>query len=155
MINPIKALGAISGLLFFRRQDLGRATRVFLIASLIYLVLGVSIGVFLTIHPGAISGLMAMHAHINLLGWLSMMVFAVAYHVLPRFSGRELHSERLANTHVVLANAGLIGLIIAWPLSRLNLTPSVHLFFIAAALCYAAGAYLFVYNILRTILGKN
>src|SRR4030067_809234 len=103
------------GLLCFRRYVLGKSTQVFLIASLIYLVLGVSIGVILTIHPGAISGLMAMHAHINLLGWLSMMVFAVAYHVLPRFSGRELHSERLANTHVVLANAGLIGLIIPWP----------------------------------------
>src|SRR4030066_618235 len=155
MINTIKALGAISGLLYFRRQVLGRATRVFLIASLIYLVLGGSIGVFLTIHQGAISGLMAMHAHINLLGWVSMMVFAVAYHVLPRFSGRELYSERLANTHVILANAGIIGLIISWPLSRFNLTPAVHLFFIAAAVCYAAGAYLFVYNILRTILGKN
>ena len=98
---------------------------------------------------------MTMHAHINLLGWLSMMVFAVAYHVLPRFSGRELHSERLANTHVVLANAGLIGLMIAWPLSRFILTPAVHVFFIVSALCYAAGAYLFVYNILRTILGKG
>lgn len=134
---------------------MGRATRIFLVASLIYLVLGVTIGVILTIHPRAVGGFMAMHAHINLLGWLSMIVFAVAYHVLPRFSGRELYSERLANTHVILANAGLIGLMISWPLSRFNLTPAVHVFFIAAALCYAAGAYLFVYNVLRTILGKN
>ena len=134
---------------------MGRATQVFLIASLIYLVLGVTIGVILTIHPGAIGDFMAMHAHINLLGWVSMMVFAVAYHVLPRFSGRELYSERLANTHVILANAGLIGLMISWPLSRLNLTPEVHVFSVVSALCYAVGAYLFVYNILRTILGKG
>lgn len=134
---------------------MGRATQIFLVSSLIYLVLGATIGVILVIHPRGIGSFMAMHAHINLLGWLSMMVFAVAYHVLPRFSGRELYSERLANTHVILANAGLIGLMIAWPLSRFNMTPAVHLFFIAAALCYAAGAYLFVYNILRTILGKN
>jgi len=98
---------------------------------------------------------MAMHAHINLLGWLSMMVFAVAYHVLPRFSGKALYSERLADTHVILANAGLIGLIISWPLSRYNWTPAVQVIFTGAALCYAVGAYLFVYNILRTILGKE
>src|SRR4030066_644141 len=139
MINTIKALGAISGLLYFRRQVLGRATRVFLIASLIYLVLGVSIGVFLTIHQGAISGLMAMHAHINLLGWLSMMVFAVAYHVLPRFSGRELFSERLANTHVILANAGLIGLMISWPLTHYMWSPAISVIFTGAALCLSIG----------------
>lgn len=134
---------------------MGKTTQVFLIASLIYLVLGVTIGVALTIHPGAISRFMAMHAHINLLGWLSMMVFAVAYHVLPRFSGRVLFSERLANTHVILANAGLIGLIITWPLSRYMWTPAIRVIFIAAALCYAVGAYLFVYNILRTVFGKD
>ncbi|MCC6543016.1 MAG: hypothetical protein IT392_00750 [Nitrospirae bacterium] len=134
---------------------MGKATQIFLVASLIYLVIGVTIGVSLTIHPGAIGGFMAVHAHINLLGWLSMMVFAVAYHVLPRFTGKVLFSERLANTHVVLANAGLIGLMIAWPLSRFHLTPAVRTLFIAAALCYAAGAYLFVYNILRTIFGKD
>lgn len=96
-----------------------------------------------------------MHAHINLLGWLSMMVFAVAYHVLPRFSGRALHSERLADTHVVLANIGLIGLMISWPLSHYNRTPMVQLIFTGAAICYATGAYIFVYNILKTIFGKD
>ena len=142
------------GLLYFRRYVLGKATQVFLIASLIYLVLGVTIGAVLTIHPGAIGSFMAMHAHINLLGWLSMMVFAVAYHVLPRFSGRELFSERLANTHVILANAGLIGLMISWPLTHYMWSPAVSVIFTGAALCYAIGAYLFVYNILRTIFGK-
>lgn len=134
---------------------MGRATQVFLIASLIYLILGVTIGVLLTLHPGAIGSFMAMHAHVNLLGWLSMMVFAVAYHVLPRFSGRALYSERLADAHVILANAGLIGLMISWPLSHYSWAPSIRLFLSIAALCYAVGAYLFVYNILRTILGKE
>ncbi len=134
---------------------MGRATQLFLIASLTYLVLGVTLGVVLVIHPGAIGGFMAMHAHINLLGWLSMMVFAVGYHAIPRFSGRELFSVRLANTHVILANAGLIGLIFSWPMSRYNLTPSVQMIFTGSALCYALGAYLFTYNILRTVLGKS
>ncbi len=98
---------------------------------------------------------MAMHAHINLLGWLSMMVFAVAYHVLPRFSGRALHSERLADAHVILANAGLIGLMISWPLTYYRWAPLMRLLLSISALLYAIGAYLFVYNILRTILGKD
>ena len=84
-----------------------------------------------------------------------MMVFAVAYHVLPRFSGRPLYSERLADTHVFLANIGLIGLIIAWPLSRYYWTTPLRVLFTVAALCYAAGAYLFVYNILRTVFAKE
>ncbi len=134
---------------------MGRATHIFLIASLIYLVLGVTIGVVFTLHPGAIGGFMAMHAHINLLGWLSMMVFAVAYHVLPRFSGRALYSERLADLHVILANAGLVGLMISWPLTRYTWSPSVRLIFSVAALCYAVGAYLFVINILKTIFGRD
>jgi cbb3-type cytochrome oxidase subunit 1 len=120
-----------------------------------YLIIGVTIGVLLTVYPGAIGGFLAMHAHINLLGWLSMMIFAVAYHVLPRFSGRALYSERLSDTHVILANIGLIGLMISWPLSRYYWTPMIRLMFTGAALCYAVGAYLFVYNIMRTVLGKD
>ena len=134
---------------------MGRATRFFLIASLVYLLIGVTIGIFLTIYPGMVVGFLAMHAHINLLGWLSMMVFAVAYHVLPRFSGRPLYSERLADTHVFLANTGLIGLAIAWPLSRYYWTTPLRVLFTGAALCYAAGAYVFVYNIIRTVFVRE
>ena len=119
-----------------------------------YLIIGVTIGVLLTVYPGAIGGFLAMHAHINLLGWLSMMIFAVAYHVLPRFSGRELYSERLSNTHVILANIGLIGLMISWPLSRYYWTPMIRLMFTGAALCYAVG-HICLYTTYEDSTGKD
>ncbi len=84
-----------------------------------------------------------MHAHTNLLGWVSMMIFAVAYHVLPRFSGRPLYSNRLADMHLILSNIGLIGLIITWPLSRLYLTTfAVRTIFTVFALFYAVASYI-------------
>lgn len=134
---------------------MSRVTRFFIVASLFYLCLGVTIGVFLTVHPGAIGGFLAMHAHANLLGWVSMMVFAVAYHVLPRFSGRQLYSERLADFHLILSNLGLIGLMIAWPLSKYVWTPAIRVLLTGSALFYAMASYLFVYNLWKTVFARE
>lgn len=135
---------------------MGRVTQFFIIASLFYLCLGVTIGVLLAIFPGAIVGFLPMHAHTNLLGWVSMMIFAVAYHVLPRFSGRPLYSDRLADMHLILSNIGLIGLIITWPLSRYYLTTfAVRIIFPVFALFYAVASYMFVYNIYKTVFAKE
>lgn len=134
---------------------MSRVTLLFIFASLIYLLLGVTIGALLTIFPGAVGWFLAMHAHTNLLGWVSMMIFGIAYHILPRFSGRPLYSERLAELHLILANIGLIGLIIAWPLSKYYWTSPVRLLLIVAALFYAGGTYLFAYNLWKTVFAKE
>jgi len=135
---------------------LSRVTKLFILASLIYLSIGVTIGVLLTVLPDAIGWLLAMHAHTNLLGWVSMMIFGVSYHVLPRFSGRPLYSERLAGLHLILSNTGLIGLIISWPLSKAYYGVALlQLLFTGSALLYAISAYLFVYNLGRTVFAKE
>jgi cbb3-type cytochrome oxidase subunit 1 len=41
------------------------------------------------------------------LGFVTMMIFGVAYHVIPRFTGHPLHSRRLAGMQWWLANIGL------------------------------------------------
>ncbi len=134
---------------------MSRVTQLFIISSLIYLCLGVTIGVFLTIFPNAIGWLLAMHAHTNLLGWISMMIFAVAYHVLPRFSGRQLYSDRLANLHLILSNIGLMGLIISWPLTKYYGISLLQLLLTGSALLYAVAAYMFVYNLWKTVFAKG
>lgn len=134
---------------------MSKVTLLFIIASLFYLCLGVSVGVVLTVHTDLVGYLLPMHAHTNLLGWVSMMIFAVAYHVLPRFSGRPLFSDTLANLHLIFANVGLLGLIIVWPLLRVYGTITVQAIHIVAALFYAIGAFLFVFNIARTVFGKD
>lgn len=50
---------------------------------------------------------MAAHAHLQLYGFGTMMIFGVALHALPRFEGRPLPYPGLATLQFVLANAGL------------------------------------------------
>jgi hypothetical protein len=39
--------------------------------------------------------------HLATLGWIMLMITGVAYHVLPRFSGRRIRALRWARTHLV------------------------------------------------------
>ena len=124
--------------------------RRFIKASLIWLAVGVTLGLLMVLWPRAIV-YRAAHMHANLLGFVSMMIFGVAYHVLPRFTGRPLHSPQLAAVHVWLANAGLVLMVTGWILRA-------HVVFWApvlgaGALVAAAGAFTFVYNCWRTLDG--
>src|SRR5215216_2837832 len=75
--------------------------------ALIWLAIGVGIGLSMAFWPGAHLLYRPAHAHANLLGFVSMMIFGVAYHVMPRFTGRPLYNARLALSHVWIANIGL------------------------------------------------
>jgi hypothetical protein len=58
----------------------------FLQSALVWLGLGVSAGVAMAVHPQWIIYRPA-HEHMNLLGFVTMMIFGVGYHVVPRFFG--------------------------------------------------------------------
>jgi cbb3-type cytochrome oxidase subunit 1 len=49
-----------------------------------------------------------------LLGFVGMMIYGVGLHVLPRFSGRSLFSERLGHVQFLLANLGLLVMVAGW-----------------------------------------
>ncbi|HEX8361451.1 MAG TPA: cbb3-type cytochrome c oxidase subunit I [Longimicrobium sp.] len=123
--------------------------RRFIRASLVWLGIGVLIGVAMALVPRAIAYRPA-HVHANLLGFVSMMIFGVAYHVIPRFTGRPLHDPRMAALHLWVANAGLAALAGGW-IVRVHAprvgTPMVG----AGGLASAVGAYLFIYNLWRTM----
>ncbi|MBI1865059.1 MAG: cbb3-type cytochrome c oxidase subunit I [Nitrospirae bacterium] len=93
------------------------ASRLFLAASFFYLALGPLLGLLIAADPGLTGWLRMPHAHSTLVGGYGMLIFAVAYHVLPRFTGRPLYSERLTLWHFYLANVSLPLVIIAVPLS--------------------------------------
>lgn len=90
---------------------MSKTTIRFIKMSLIYLALGATLGGLFLVYPRLL-GLKFAHVHFNLLGFLSMMVFGVAYHILPRFQGKPLYSDRLADVHFWLANIGLLGLVL-------------------------------------------
>jgi hypothetical protein len=49
-----------------------------------------------------------------MLGFVGQMIAGVALHVLPRFSGHPLFSERVADLQLLLANAGLPAMVAGW-----------------------------------------
>ena len=119
-------------------------------SSLVWLGIGVLIGLSMAIWPADHLAYKPGHAHANLLGFVSMMIFGVAYHVMPRFSGRPLHSVRLAMWHVWVANAGLtlqVGGFLARPHARASGTIAL----IIGGIISATGAFMFIHNIWRTI----
>lgn len=81
-------------------------SKAFIKASTVWLVLAMLLGMSMAINP-ALVVYRPIHAHLMLVGFVTMMIFGVAYHVLPRFSGRPLFSARLAYAHWWFANIGL------------------------------------------------
>jgi cbb3-type cytochrome oxidase subunit 1 len=128
--------------------------RSFLKASLLWLSLGVTVGVAMGVHP-VWTVYRPVHEHMNLLGFVSMMIFGVAYHVIPRFSGNALWRRELAVWHSWAANVGLALMCVGFVLRvQSAVEPAVGgaLLGVGGSLS-AVGAYLFAYNIWRTIGG--
>src|SRR5690348_6478052 len=129
--------------------------KAFLKASLAWLAAGVSLGIAMAVHP-AWAVYRTAHFHMNLLGFVAMMIFGVAYHVIPRFSGHPLHSRRLATIHWWLANGGLamfVAGLVMLPHTAFG-TPARVVVAIGGVLSSAA-AYAFIYNLWRTIDGPR
>ena len=124
---------------------MARYSIAFVAAALCYFTVGILLGVAMAFEPAWAGRLLLAHVHVNLLGWVSMFIYGVAYHVLPRFSGQPLHSTRLADLHVVLANVGLVGMATGFVLQGPG--PIVALF----GTIEAIGGLLFVYNVGRTV----
>lgn len=124
--------------------------RRFIRASLVWLGVGVLIGLSMSFWPGAALVYRPAHLHANLLGFVSMMIFGVAYHVIPRFTGRPLHRPQLASVHLWVANLGLALMVGGWLARGAGLGSGTGLLHPGAALS-AAGAGLFIFNIWRTL----
>ena len=126
--------------------------KAFVKASVAWLAAGVTLGVAMAVHP-AWTIYRPAHAHLNLLGFVTMMICGVAYHVVPRFSGHPLHSRRLAAWHWWAANAGLLLMVAAF-LVRPHVPAAALPLLVAGGTLSALGAYAFAYGIWRTIDGR-
>ena len=89
--------------------------RAFVAAALVYALLGGALALWWLSGTAPLGlNLPRMHGHLMTLGFVAMMIYGVGLHVLPRFSGRPLSSERLANLQFYLANAGLLLMLPGW-----------------------------------------
>ena len=126
--------------------------RAFLKASLAWLAMGVTLGVAMAARPVWTIYRLA-HVHMVLLGFVTMMIYGVAYHVVPRFAGAPLRSRRAAVAHWWVSNAGLACMAIGFVLRPRGVEAGTAVLAMGGALS-ALGAYAFVFLLWRTIEGS-
>ena len=113
------------------------------------------------------------HVHMGTMGWVSLVIFAGFYYVLPRVYGREIYSVGLVNLHFWLAVTGqLIFSITMWiagvqqatMLQATNADGSLHYSFMetlvemypywqaraGGGVIYLVSLLVFIYNIVKT-----
>ena len=123
--------------------------KAFLKASLAWLALGVTLGVAMAAYPLWTLYRLA-HVHMVLLGFVTMMIYGVAYHVIPRFTGSPLFSRRAAGWHWWISNVGL-ALMVAGFIVRVSSAGLGTPLLAAGGTLSAIGAYTFAFVIWRTI----
>ena len=93
--------------------------------AFVYLALGIALGVTFAFDRAMGATLRPLHAELNLWGWVTLLIYGMGYHMLPRFAGRPLRSPRAATVQswlaiggVALACIGWLGISIALPAAR-------------------------------------
>ena len=111
-------------------------------AAFIYLALGIGLGVTFALDRRLGASLRPLHAEFNLWGWVTLLIYGMAYHMLPRFSGRPLRSQRLAEVQSWLAIAGVALAALGWIALVSHLSPA-RLLLVSGGLLEIVGALLF------------
>ena len=135
---------------------MNKLARLFIKTSLVYLTLSTILGVLITIGPGY----SFMHSHFALVGWVSFMLFGLAYESIPRYTSRALFSKNLGMIQFWLANIGLIGLSLSYPFMRMYMLKEKDASDAIAAvmifgLIEAFSCFIFVYNIWKSMGNTN
>ena len=117
-----------------------RRNRLFVAIGLLYGLAGGLLALAHLVFPGGLPGnLPKVHAHMMLAGFVLMTIYGVGLHVIPRFGGYPLRSERVATAQFWLANAGLPLMIAGW-LAWTNWLVAVGGTLTAAAMALFAGS---------------
>jgi heme/copper-type cytochrome/quinol oxidase subunit 1 len=72
--------------------------KAFIRASLVWFTMGIALGLAMAVHPAWVVYRPA-HAHMNVVGFITMMIFGIGYQLLPRLFGHQLQSRALAIAH--------------------------------------------------------
>ena len=119
----------------------------FIKCAMIYFLLAIMLGLHMS-GGGPQYPYLQVHTHFNLLGWMSMFIYGVAYHILPRFSGQQLYSDKARALPSILANVGLIGMALGWVVLAAGYGKAVHMFF---SFVEALAIIFFVINMFKTV----
>src|SRR5271169_4307195 len=123
----------------------------FIVMSVVYLGISAILGVIMLGNQNMLA-MKFVHSHLNLLGWVSMMIFGVGYHILPRFMGRPLYSNRLAEVQFYLANISLVAMLVFYTLNVYGANDTFRMLTVVSGAIQAISIFLFFYNMLQTLL---
>ncbi len=130
-----------------------RFVKGFIVMSIVYLGIATVVGV-LMLSSETLLPLKFVHSHLNMLGWVSMMIYGVGYHILPRFMGRPLYSIQLGQLQFGLANIGLVGMLFFYTLNIYSPAGIYRVLMVLFGAVEALSVFLFFYNMLMTLLSK-
>ena len=123
-------------------------SRLFIKASVIYLAIGVLFGLHMAVADHAQQQLRFVHIHLLLLGFMAMMIYGVAYHILPRFNAKPVPYPILIPVHFWLSNIGLIGMSILFMLGAFWAEGGMRYLFGLFGLIEATAIFIFAFNML-------
>lgn len=72
----------------------------FLVSAILYVLAGMSFGIYMAVTQDFI--LAPVHGHLNLIGWVTMALFAIYYHQVPAAA-----ESRLAKVHFIVATIAI------------------------------------------------
>jgi cbb3-type cytochrome oxidase subunit 1 len=127
--------------------------KAFIVMSVVYLGISAVLGIIMLGNQNML-GMKFVHSHLNMLGWVSMMIFGVGYHILPRFMGRPVYSNKLIEIQFYLANISLIAMVVFYTLNLYSSNDIFRTITVASGALQALSLFLFFYNMLMTLLAK-
>jgi len=125
----------------------------FIVMSVVYLGISSALGVIMLGNQNMLA-VKFVHSHLNMLGWVSMMIFGVGYHILPRFMGRPLYSNKVVEVQFYLANLSLVTMLVFYTLNVSSANDTFRVITIVSGAVQAISIFLFFYNMLMTLLAK-
>lgn len=134
---------------------MNRLSRIHVLTSFAYFLLASFIGLLLAWDPtrawayGFGGQPRLTHVHLQLVGFVTQMIFGIAYHVLPTLSRGAIYSYRIGYVHYALVNVGVLLMTTGF---WFDLTTVVRP---AGALILFAGILVFIYNIVKSMQRRD
>jgi cbb3-type cytochrome oxidase subunit 1 len=130
-----------------------RFVKGFIVMSIIYLGIAAVLGIVMLANQNLMA-IKFVHSHLNMLGWVSMMIYGVGYHILPRFMGRPLYSNKVGEAQFYLANISLVTMLVFYTLNAYDPSSMYRMLTIISGVVQAVAIFLFFFNMLMTLLTK-
>jgi hypothetical protein len=122
-------------------------------AAFVCLALGIGLGAWFALDRAAGAWLRPLHAGLNLWGWVTLLIYGMAYHMLPRFTGRPLRWPRQATAQSWLAIGGVALVALGW-LGAVGAVPGAQAVLVAGGALQVLAALLFTL-LIGELLGRS